>query len=461
LVSPKREIDDVLAFQRSKSPAIIKQGNLYLRKVNCTKHPVMKLKTYSVVYALLLLLLSSFSPECKSQGTSRYLDTVFTAIDTTMNIVYTTTAGGVAGDTELMDIYQPAGDTACLRHLIVLEHGGAFFEGTKNDGDQEFLGRRFAQRGYVCATINYRLASSVVDLYDSAQIFTYMMKAISDMKASIRYFYKDAGLTNQWGIDTNSIFILGSSAGAIAADYVGLVDSVAELDVPYQTICNTNGGIDGNSGNAGYSSKIIGVASLAGAIDRLSYIKPTSPPIVFCQGTADGTIPYYCGDALTQYTGGLYYTIHYCGSGEMSPQMDSVGVSNSLMPFPGSGHVPWDTNTLIENRMDSAVAAFFYSVKSSQLSCPTSTGIAALTSQPQVSISPNPTNNLLHINLAGAFELSEIRLYDCTGREVRRQNTGGKQSIVATEGLAQGVYLLRIDLKGANTTPITQRVVIE
>jgi para-nitrobenzyl esterase len=422
----------------------------------------MKLKIYSVVSALFLLLFCLQCNQSNAQGTTRYLDTVFTAVDTTMNIVYTTTAGGATADTELMDIYQPAGDTAQLRPLIVFVHGGAFFEGSKNDGDQEFLCSRFAQRGYVCATINYRLVGSVLLLYDSAQIFTYIMKAFSDMKASIRYFYKDAAVTNQWKIDTNFIFIGGSSAGAIAADYVGLLDSVNELAPPFQTICNSQGGITGNSGNAGYSTKSIAIASLAGAVDDLRYIKPTSPPMVFCQGTADGTIPYYCGEALTQYgLGTTIPTIRFCGSGEMSPQLDSVGVCNSLMPFPGSGHVPWDTNQLIENRMDSAVAAFFYSVKTSQLSCTSPTGVTTLTSQPQINIFPNPTNSILHINLAGVFELSEIQMYDCTGREVRRQTAGGQQSIISTEGLAQGVYLLRIDLKGANADPITQRVVIE
>ena len=419
----------------------------------------MKLKTYSLVAALFLLFLCL---RVSAQGTTRYLDTVFTTIDTTMNVVYTTSAGGVSNSTELMDIYQPAGDTACLRHLAIFVHGGAFFQGTKNDGDMEFLCRRFAQRGYVCATINYRLVGSVLLLYDSAQIFTYIMKAFSDMKASIRYFYKDAALTNQWDIDTNSIFIGGSSAGGIAADYVGLLDSVSELAPPFQTICNSQGGITGNSGNPGYSTKAIAIASLAGAVDDPRYIKTTSPPMVFCQGTADGTIPYYCGEALTQYgLGTTIPTIRFCGSGEMAPLLDSVSVRNSLMPFPGSGHVPWDMNTLIENRMDSAVAAFFYSVKSSQLPCPATTGIANITPQPQINIFPNPTCNILHINLTGAFELSEIRMYDCTGREVRAQNTGGKQSIIKTDGLAQGVYLLRIDLNGANTTPITQRVVIE
>ena len=422
----------------------------------------MKLRLYTSIslFFALLCCLPALHINAQQVCTNRYLDTLFSSIDTTMNVQYTDSAGGTATP-ELLDIYQPAGDTACLRHLVIFVHGGAFFQGTKNDGDMEFLCRRFAQRGYVCATINYRLAGSVVALYDSAQIFTYMMKAISDMKASIRYFYKDASLTNQWKIDTNSIFIGGSSAGAIAADYVALVDSVNELAPPFQTICNSNGGVNGNSGNSGYSTRAIAVASLAGAIDDLKYIKPGSPPMVFCQGTADGTIPYHCGEALTQYTLGLYPTIRYCGSAEMSPALDSLGIPNSLMPFPGSGHVPWDTNTVIENRMDSAVAAFFYSVKCTQQVCSGPSAVTTLSTQPTVSIYPNPTHQGLNVTLTGGLEFALLRLYDCTGREVKQLNISSSRGTLSVDGLAKGVYTLRLDFREANTIPMSQKVVVE
>jgi acetyl esterase/lipase len=105
-----------------------------------------------------------------AQCSNRYLDTIFPDVTTISNVVYTTTAGG-SSDTLLLDIYQPTADTACLRHLVIWVHGGAFFQGSKNDGDVEFLSKRFAQRGYVCASINYRLAPSIVSLYDSVQIY--------------------------------------------------------------------------------------------------------------------------------------------------------------------------------------------------------------------------------------------------------------------------------------------------
>lgn len=181
--------------------------------------------------------------------------------------------------------------------------------------------------------------------------------------------------------------------------------------------------------------------------------------MVLCQGTADGTVPYDCDVALRQYLQG-YYTIKFCGSGEMAPKLDSVGVNYSLMPFPGSGHVPWDTNVIIQHEMDSAVAAFFYAVNCVQTPC-IATGIAPLDLGPQVSVYPNPAHNALHLNVTGDNGFSEIRIYDCTGRLALQQHIGGKQVTLLTEGLAAGIYTLRIGLKDPNMQPVIRMVAIE
>ncbi len=421
----------------------------------------MRSKLYKLGFAFCLLFTLSLFHTARAQCSNRYLDTIFLSVDSFSNIVYTTTAGG--STTELMDIYQPTGDTACLRHLIIWLHGGAFFQGTKNDGDVQFLSERFGRRGYVCATINYRLASSIVALYDSAQIFKYAYEAYSDLKAAIRYFYKDASLTNHWNIDTNAIFIGGSSAGGIAVDFAATLDSLSQLAPAFQTIATSNGGIDGNSGNAGYSTKVIGVASLAGAVNTIDWIKPGAPPMVLCQGTADGTVPYECGLALTQYTLGLYPTINFCGSGGMAPKLDSVGVRYSLLPFPGSGHVPWDTNVVIENRMDSAVAAFFYSVNCVQAAghCNQPLDIKTIAENAQLNIYPIPASDHIRIAVEDGNELSSATLYDYTGREVDQLNLSGKNASIPLQGLTPGIYILKVNLKDNTVFPITRKIQIE
>jgi para-nitrobenzyl esterase len=424
----------------------------------------MQITLHKLIFILSIALITCISTKVNAQCTNRYLDTIFPAVDSFENIAYTTSSGGVAGDTLLMDIYQPVGDTACQRHLAIWVHGGAFVGGTKNDGDVQFLCERFARRGYVCATINYRLASSIVALYDSIQIFKYAMYAASDLKAAIRYFYKDAGLTNHWNIDTNSIFIGGSSAGGIAADFAATLDSLNQIASVFLPTVTAMGGLDGNSGNAGYSTKIIGVASLAGAVNTTDWIKPGDPPMVMCQGTADGTIPYDCAQALHQYTFGFIPTIiDFCGSGAMAPALDNAGVMNSLLPFPGSGHVPWDTNTVIENRMDSAVAAFYYQVKCTQAAghCNEPSGIRDIASSVLLKVFPNPANDHIQVLVLDQNELSAIALYDYTGREIFHNKATGKSSTVNVSNLSPGIYTIQVYVRDQNNYTITKKITIE
>jgi hypothetical protein len=294
-------------------------------------------------------------------------------------------------------------------------------------------------------------------------IFKYAYQGFSDLKAAIRYFYKNASETNYWNIDTTAIFVGGSSAGGIDVDFAVTLDSVAELATAFQSIANSNGGINGNSGNNGYSNKVIGTASLAGAVNSLRWIKPSTPPMILCQGTADGTVPYECGLALTQYTFGLYPTIDFCGSGAMAPALDSAHVHYSLLPFPGSGHVPWDTNVVIENRMDSAVAAFFYSVDCVQAAghCNEPAGISNLTTDAQLLVYPNPAKEYIQIAIQDNNELNTLLLYDYTGREIRQKATSGKNDSMNVSDLSPGIYMIRVEIKDKSAIPTTKKIKIE
>ena len=58
-----------------------------------------------------------------------------------------------------MDVYTPVGDVCQNRPLLVFAHGGAFVGGSKNNSLAESICESFAKRGYVAASINYRLAT--------------------------------------------------------------------------------------------------------------------------------------------------------------------------------------------------------------------------------------------------------------------------------------------------------------
>ena len=229
-----------------------------------------------------------------------------------------------------MDIYQPIGDDVINRPLIILAHGGTFIFGSKNNPTVVELCETFAKRGYVTASINYRLANDIVGLFQQFTFYTntesayeVVLNAMMDGKAAVRYFRKDVAENgNMYGIDPDQIWAGGNSAGGVLFLHVGHVQSIDEFIAPLDdnrasiatSVFNSIGGdIEGNSGNPGYSSEISGVISLAGALHRSEYVDSNDIPSIFAHGDNDGVVPYDCNGfqnnpSYDQLCGCLLYT---------------------------------------------------------------------------------------------------------------------------------------------------------
>src|ERR1035437_2904960 len=90
--------------------------------------------------------------------TTRYASDVFTGVTATTGITYGSNVTDLGATQSLtLDLYEPAGDVAIIRPLIIWAHGGSFLGGTSADNDVDSLSHRFARKGYVCASINYRI----------------------------------------------------------------------------------------------------------------------------------------------------------------------------------------------------------------------------------------------------------------------------------------------------------------
>ncbi len=116
---------------------------------------------------------------------------------------------------------RPAGDR--LPAVIVI-HGGGWQSGRKEDMILATTG--FAQRGYVAASINYRLSG--VALFPAA---------VEDAKCAVRWLRANAA---QYGVDADRIGAFGVSAGGHLALLLALVDDTE--------------GMEGTGGNPGVSS---------------------------------------------------------------------------------------------------------------------------------------------------------------------------------------------------------------
>ena len=119
----------------------------------------------------------------------------------------------------------PDGDTEINRPVILYMHGGSFYGGDKTSTDCVDFCESMAKRGYVTASLNYRLATNVVGFLTSNETqFETVLKTVSDAKAAIRYFRKDFAAGDSYGIDPNTIFAGGYSAGAVIAIHHAYID---------------------------------------------------------------------------------------------------------------------------------------------------------------------------------------------------------------------------------------------
>ena len=284
---------------------------------------------------LILFTTLLFVYNLSSQCNGRYQNEIFNNVDVT-----TINYSDIYFDNEhSMDIYTPVGDTVTNRPLILYMHGGSFYGGSKSMTDCIDFCETMAKKGYVTASLNYRLANIFSFLSSNETQYETVLKAVSDVKAAIRFFRKDFDFGNNYGIDPTTIFVGGYSAGAVIAIHLAYIDSINDLPtspIDVQSIVsNISGsyGLVGDAGNYGYSDEVSGIISIAGGINDLSWIDENDEPIVSIQGTEDLTVNYNCGPGMNNP---LILTL--CGAGEIHPIANSKGIINEHLTFNGEDH---------------------------------------------------------------------------------------------------------------------------
>ncbi len=414
------------------------------------------------LFLSMLLTGSMFAQTPCSNG--RYANDVFTNYTTTSDITYGSNTSFSGSTTTLkLDFFEPTGDTETARPLIIWVHGGSFIGGSKTDNDVKTWSQKFALKGYTCASINYRLG--FLPINDSAAAVKAVVRATQDLKAAIRFFYKDRQTSNTYKIDTTRIFIGGSSAGAITALHVAYLDDICEIsDYLDSTSITTLGGLDGNSGNPGYSTTVQGVINGCGALARYSWMQAGDVPLCSIHGTADGTVKYNRG-IVNPGTPLMYLD----GSRMLHERACAIGVENQFYTFPGAPHVPYAGNAAYmdttvnfirdflvkrlgctdnelqpENaRMETANLYAINYCDGSPVNevCPTS-GIKE-NNISSFLLFPNPASNVLNIRTktAGKFDVS---IFDLTGREILNKSILNGQATIDLSNINKGNYIVKL-----------------
>jgi len=239
---------------------------------------------------------------------------------------------GRAGDTELkLDLARPQGDGPFP--AIVFIHGGGWYQGNR----QAYRGQiqEAARRGYVAATISYRLMKFDETKKETTTAIPNFPAQIRDAKAAIRWVRANA---EKYHVDPSRIGVTGASAGGHLSLLVGLTAPAANLD--------------GHGGNPTHSSRVQAVVNVFGPTDMaacyekssvawifrlfmggtpsevpghyvaaspITYVSKDDPPVLTLHGDKDALVPVEQARALDE-------------------KMKSVGASHTLIVFEGQGH---------------------------------------------------------------------------------------------------------------------------
>ena len=290
----------------------------------------------------------------------RYRNDITSAVSTTTGVAFSTNIPqvsttnllgfqlaneqtyGAVHTTLRMDIYQPQGDTLSKRPVIIFCFGGGFVNGSRTDADMVALARAFAQRGFVTASIDYRLGMNLTDP-EKAKRAVY--RALQDGRSAVRFFRNNA---RTYRVDPNQVFISGHSAGAFIACNNAYVDREAER--PASTFAVNGladlGSLDAIGDNRtdafgkAVSGKANAVLSFAGAIVDPNHIEgPNDVPVALFHSVNDPVVPYYTGKpfAFLDIVPGFNLPVVY-GSSPVNARANNVGAPHLFYTYYLRGH---------------------------------------------------------------------------------------------------------------------------
>ncbi|MDO7854498.1 alpha/beta hydrolase [Hymenobacter convexus] len=393
-----------------------------------------------LLVALLVAGAHSASAQARIDTTrGRYYQPRFANVTVTSGVSFGAAVNSAGANQQLlMDIYQPTGDTVSRRPVIIFAHQGGFITGARTDAYMVDVCTRFARLGYVTASIDYRLLDFGTILaggLDSVNIAKSAIRGMQDLRAAVRFFRKDAATTKTYKVNPAYITVGGSSAGAFAALEVGYLDKATE--VPAYVGLAALGGIEGASGNPGYSSAPLAVLNLSGATENPSLIEAGNAPLLSVHGTADATVPYLQGRVGSPLPPKYVY-----GSGRLNPRATQVGIRNTLVRLSRAGHIPFESNAAYADTTFRAIRDF---LRPSLGQAGTALATSKASALPAAQAYPIPAAEAVHLVLPKELLLPlQAQLLDAAGRVVRTVSPDAHALDVLRGTLQPGVYWLKL-----------------
>jgi len=262
------------------------------------KRSNLKYAFFAALFCLPVCLATCQDQDGNKNESERYLHPIFEDVDVQKDIVFKEVVNH-KGETEnlSLDVYTPVGDSEKNRPAILWIHGGGFTYG--NDKTQSYIvsmANRFARRGYVGVSIDYRIRENPRDDFEGT-----LSHALEDAMSGLNWLRHNS---EKYNIDKEKIIVGGGSAGGMIA----------------VILCYK----DGTDSEKWDKSGIIGLINLWGSPDpswRVSMVDKNDPPTIIVHGTEDPLVPYMNSVLLIK-------------------ELEKQKVKFELIAIEGAGHTP-------------------------------------------------------------------------------------------------------------------------
>ena len=261
-----------------------------------------------------------------------------------------------------LDIFRPKNDTLQKRPLVMLLHGGAFYYGSKDDKSITQWCRHLASKGYVTASIDYRIGF----LPTMTSIGRAGYRAVQDAHAAMRFLVAHQ---EEYGIDTSMLFVGGTSAGSITVLNLAFMTNETRPEYTHSGFLKPElGDIDTCGNDIKTHFRIRGIVDMWGALPDTTLMRGRNIPIIAFHGDADDIVPYdydypfgVAGVLKTLLVEKMY------GSSCIVDRAQKLGYNAQLVTFSGyrhSPHVDPSTRALNDNFyiIQDKMSDFFYDI---------------------------------------------------------------------------------------------------
>lgn len=207
----------------------------------------------------------------------------------TIDLTYCTTEEGIK---LTMDLYRPKQDSGLLP-VVLYVHGGGWTSGDKSDGVGLLFKEELTRRGYLFASINYRLGPKYI-----------FPAQIEDVKCAVRYLRAHAA---KYRLNPERIGAIGGSAGGHLVALLGTSDAETGWDVGefadqssrVQAVVDLFGPADLHAmfaeADRMYMMRIFDASSsddpTLAEYSPVTYASPDDPPFLIMHGDQDEVVP--------------------------------------------------------------------------------------------------------------------------------------------------------------------------